>query len=390
MTPETIQPTALNRIKSRKHSKRYIGIRQRSEGSYEINFRPVRGGDRITRNIKASSLEEAYLVKVQLMADALRTPTQSLDLSEGIAREAMTFEAILPTLERNMLGDGLAHKTVLGLKKVYGRLFTEFRLKHYPQVTKPSELTLQFFLEYKSYYTVTLNRPKGVRAEIQRVKMIMQRLRRLRYVSIELMRDLGEPKAFPTPRARKKAHAALNATQLKALFARMKAERVDLYGPAYFMKRTGRRVEETTLIERKDIVWDGFSPVSINIRAETTKMDEEAPLKQLDPDLQAHIRYYYQLSLQHKAPYLFLNKQHKKFKQKRITEYLSVTSQEMFGVKITAHWFRHHFFTECMNARLSIVDIQAISGIRDAATLVKFYCHGSSEGQASVLEKTRL
>lgn len=360
------------------------GVRERSIGSYEINFRPFRGAKRVMMHIKASSLREAKIKRSQIIAEALKVPAPNKD-----ERHNLTFTEIWPVLERNIIADGLTRKTLLGLQKVYVRMFTEFRLAKYPNITTPAQLTLPFFLEYKSYYGVELARPKGLRAETQRFKIIMQRLRKLRYCSEELMRDLKEVK---TPERRKKDYPDITPTSIKALFAHIKNDRPDFYGPLYFMLRTGRRVEETTLIERKDIGWDGFNPIKINIRAETTKMNTAAPLNYLDTDLQAHVRIYYQVSNKHKSPYLFLNRQNEKIKMNALTEYFGDLSQreDMLKVRVTCHYLRHRFCTETCKAKLPLVDIQAISGIKDIATLIGNYCHSSPDGQASVLERTRL
>lgn len=368
-------------IKVKKQSK-YQGIRERGAGSYEINFRPYRGALRIVRTIHAASKQEASLKRAELITETLKVQS-----SPEAQRNNVTFEEIWPIVERDIVTDELTHKTLLGLRKVYNRLFFDFRLKKYPHILSPNQLNVSFFHEYKSYYGVELNRPRGLRSETQRVKIIMQRLRKLRYCSKDLMEDLQEVK---TPERRKKDYPELTATDVKALATRIKKDRPDLYGPIYFMIRTGRRVEETTLIDRNDISWDGFDPVKINIRAETTKTGASAPLNHLDDALRSHIRYYYQLNNKHAAPYLFLNNKHQKINQKMITKYLGKVTEGMFQVRITAHYFRHRFCTETCKAKLPLVDIQAICGIKDVKILINNYCHSSVEGQASVLEKTRV
>jgi len=168
----------------------------------------------------------------------------------------------------------------------------------------------------------------------------------------------------------------------------IKGDRPDLYRPIYFMLRTGRRVEETTLIQRKDVVWEGLVPVRINIRAETTKTKTFAPLAHLDPDLQLFIRQAYQESNRHKAVYLFLNRRNKKCDQRKITDYLGSMSEDLLKVRITSHYFRHRFCTECGKSNLPPVDVMAISGLRDVNILLKYYSHSTKEGLSKVLEST--
>lgn len=374
--------------------KKYSGIRQRKDkdgkvvnpDSWEINYRPRIGAKSIFVHVQANSRQEAYLKRAELMLEARKAP--ALDFSEAIAREELTFETIWPSIERNMVAEGRPQATIDEKRRIYHRLFTEFRIKRFPNIISPSQLDFSFFIEYQSYYSIDLKRLRGLRSELRSVKSIVQRMRTLRYVSEDIIRDL---KKLNIPIRNKKAFAEITQTDLKALFARIKKERPDLYGVIYFIFRTGRRIQETTLIQRKDVIWDDkLNPIKLNIRAETTKMKTEAPLDYLDAELQSHIRYYYQLSSKHHSPFLFLNQQNIKIRRNMATEYLGKISVEMGLPKITCHYFRHRFCTETCKARLPIIDIQAISGIRKIATILENYCHSSRDGQASVLERTRL
>lgn len=361
------------------------GIRRRGKkgsGSYEINFRPYRGGNRIQRIIHAKSITEAKVKRAEMIVEAMKTPQL-----EDLQRNAHTFEDIWPILERNVLADEIASGTMYGYVNVYKRLFTEFRLKKFPQITAPSQLSLRFFLEYKSYCVIDL-KFEGIRTEFGKVRSILARFRDLGYCSKDLYEVVG---TISLPKEKKKAFPEISHTDIKKLLLYIKKDRPDLYGVIYFMFRVGRRVTETCKIERSDVEWDSkLNVVKINVRAETTKTKEYAPLNYLDNDLQAHVKQYYSLSKQHKSPYLFLNKQYKQCKRNAIFNYLTKMSKEVLKIPLTAHYFRHRFCTETCKARLPLVDIQAICGIRDVQVLIKHYCHSSAEGQASVLEKTRL
>ncbi len=361
--------------------KRYSGIRQIDNETYEINFRPRKGAERVFKRVKAQSVKEASIKMAELITEA-----RKVVLPDTEQRENITFDEIFPVFERNLTADDLARKTIYGLKKVYHRLFTEFRLKRYPHIKTPAQLSLPFFLEYKAWYGVELKRSRGLRTELGRVVGIMHRLRKLRYCSEAIIKDLREVKI---PGRTKKDYPEITDSNMKSFLARIKNERIDVYGPAYFMKRTGRRVEETTLIERKDVIWDGIRVVKILIRAETTKMRRVAPLNYLDPDLEAHIRQAYQRSKDCRSPYLFANKFGKKCAQGIISKYLGTLSEEMLKIRITSHYFRHRFCTECGKANLPLVDVMAISGIKDVGILTKYYSHSTNEGLAKVLESSR-
>ena len=127
------------------------------------------------------------------------------------------------------------------------------------------------------------------------------------------------------------------------MFNNIKQDRPDYYYPLYFISRTGRRINETTLIEQKDVEWKGLSVVRLNIRAEITKMRQNAPLRKLDQDLEKIVSEAYKIGLKHKEPYLFLNMYGRKCTPDKVREYLKKASREVIGQEITPHYFRHRF-----------------------------------------------
>ena len=52
---------------------------------------------------------------------------------------------------------------------------------------------------------------------------------------------------------------------------------------------------------------------------------------------------------------------------------------------VTPHYFRHRFFTECGKANVPMVDVKAISGIKDNGVLLQHYLHSTVERQDMVL-----
>lgn len=361
--------------------KRYSGIRQIDQNTFEVNFRAGKGAERVFKRIKAASKQEASVIRAQLISESRNIESQGGKIKEG------TFEEIWNFLEGDLISDRKPTKTVLKFKKVYNRLLEDFRKSKYPSVEKLEQLNLSFFINYKSYYVNDLKHPNGFRAELIVVKALMRRLFRLGFCPEHVIKALAEIKK---PQSIKKDYPDVSNTKLNQMLTRLKEERPDIYNPAYFMLRTGRRVEETTLIERKDVVWDGITPIRLNIRAETRKMRDFAPLNLFDPDLQNFIRKAYQESSKHKAPYLFLNNRFKKIDQRKITDTLGEISENMFGIRITSHYFRHRFCTECGKANLPIVDVMAVCGLKDVDVLTKYYSHSTDEGQKKIFEKTRI
>ena len=363
--------------------KRYPGVKETKSGKYQINFRLNKGGERFWDTLQASSMREAYGKRAELITQKLK----GLQTPEAEKlRLTADFSNVWQGLSSGIIG--MPKKAYQRYEKIFWRVFRDFRDLKFPHVQNPSQLTLAFFEEYKNYYSNELGRPKGLRAELIYVKSIMKKMYKLGYCSEKIIKDIAEHIKKPKPN--KKQYLEITNTKINELLSFIKQDRPDYYRPIYFMKRTGRRVEETTLIERRDVIWDGINPVKINIRAETTKTDEYAPLAKLDSELELFINQAHKDSSKHKAPYLFLTKRGKKFNQRRICEYLKEVSEKIAGIKITNHYFRHRYWVECGKNNVPIVDAMAISGNKDPDVVINFYSHSTNDGLAKVLELTRI
>ena len=360
--------------------KRYSGIREIVRGQvYEVNYQI--GGTRRQYRVEAPSEKEAYFRKIADMA----SHKKGLALPEGqMVRLATSFSEVWEKLHQDILADKVSKKGIGHYRNTFKRMFIDFREKRYPNVKGPDQLGLPFFKEYKNYYVIELNRPNGWRGELIVVKVLMKRLYQLGYCSKELIEKLKDMKK---PRANKKEFPDIPKSKMERLLSFIKTDRPDYYNPIYFMARTGRRRQETTLILKKDIVLKGFKPIAINIRAEITKTKERAPLSCLDEDLERFIR---QALSKNKTEWLFPNRLGRKCTPDKVYEYLKRTSERVIGTRITPHYFRHRFITECAKANAPIADVKAISGIKDNEVLLKYYSHSTVEGQRKVLAITCL
>ncbi len=83
---------------------------------------------------------------------------------------------------------------------------------------------------------------------------------------------------------------------------------------------------------------------------------------------------------------LFHNVYGRKCTHGKVREYLKRISKEVIGIEITPHYFRHRFLTECGKANVPIVDVMAISGIKDINVIVKYYSHSTEEGSQKCLK----
>ena len=158
-------------------------------------------------------------------------------------------------------------------------------------------------------------------------------------------------------------------------------------GKRYSESKAAVKEDEVYSLEEGIKVLKGFKPIAINVRAETTKTKEKAPLACLDKNLERHIR---QALSNNKTEWLFPNRLGRKCTPDKVYEYLKKTSGEVIGIKITPHYFRHRFITECAKANAPLADVKAISGIKDNEVLLRFYSHSTVEGQRKVLDITNL
>jgi integrase len=322
--------------------------------------------------------------RAQMMTE---TKDASLQSQAGLHRKESDFVTAWTSLEQSLLAENLPVKTIGRYRNTFRRLFVDFRNTKFPHAKSPSQLSLGYFEEYRSYYGNQLGRSSGLRAELIIVKAIMQRLYRLEFCTKELIEAL---KAIKKPKAVKKEYPDISKTKIGELFTYIKKDRPDFYHPLYFIFRTGRRIEETLLIKKADIVWNKLIPLRVNIRAEITKTGESAPLKRLDSDLQRFLQQVNRDSQRHQAPYLFLNRQQKKCNQRRVCLYLKEASKRVIGIIITPHYFRHRFMTECALHQVPIADAMAISGHKDPEIVLSYYSHSTDAGQDKVLEVTRI
>ncbi|MHC4123952.1 MAG: tyrosine-type recombinase/integrase [Planctomycetota bacterium] len=359
---------------------KYEGIREKVKGKrYEIYFRPYKGSNTIFRNIEATGFADAYEKRLDMIAEYRKNI--SLPHTDRLTAD---FSEIWGKLHQGLLADRLTKKAVGHYRNTFTRLFVNFLGKHYPHIKNPKQLSLPFFKEYKNYYVNELNRPDGWRAELIFIKSLIRRLYHIGYCSKDLMEDL---KQIKRPQANKKDYPNIPISEMHKLFSFIKKDRPDYYFPLYFMFKTGRRRQETTLIKKEDVVRSGFKPIAINIRPETTKTKKKAPITGLDENLEHLIR---QTLSNNESDWLFPDQSGNKCSADGIYEYLKKVSQEAIGIAITPHYFRHRFITECAKANAPIADVKAISGIKDNNVLLEHYSHSTEEGQRQVLGIMRL
>ena len=335
---------------------------------------------------EANSDKEAKRIKNELLVELRK----QLSLPQGEQERLNAgFDEAWDKLYADLLADNVSHTNMLRHNIIFKRLFKDFRSLRYPHIKSISQIPTPYLQEYKAYFINDLkhNSKGGWRAELICIKSMLRRLKRLGYCRKEIIENLSE---IPRPRHEKKEYPEISNSKLKILLDYIKKDNPYYYYPIYFMCRTGRRVKEVTLIEKRDVKWNGLNPVRIDIRAETTKTKEKAPIDRLDEDLAEAIKQAYNTSSRRKTVYLFCNRCGRKCGRNYITNYLGNISEKIIGIRITSHYLRHRFLTETAKAGVPIIDVMNIAGIKDIKVVMNYYSHTTTEGQDKVLAKTRI
>jgi len=359
--------------------KRYSGVREIAKGIYEINFQI--DGVRTQARREASSEKEAYLIRCEEMSSFKKKHTSVAD--EVKDRPYAEFRKGYRKIREKLKAQNRPHKTILHYKKTYWWLFYEYRKKKFPSVKNFSQLTPIFFEEAENYFVNVLG--LKWRAEKTYIDTITKKLFNLGYVSEDIIKKLKE---MGKPPQTQKDYPNIDERKLEAMFEFIKKDRPDYYRALYFIKKTGRRIEETTLYRRDDLIWDDkrLTPLWINVRPSTMKVkDKRLPLNEL-LGLESIIIDACRNGQFKAEPYLFLNRKGRHLQQSKARDYLKAMSKDYLGVEITPHFFRHRFMTLCATNSVSMRDAMAIAGISDTETAMRYYQHTTPQGRQKALE----
>jgi integrase len=294
--------------------------------------------------------------------------------------------------------------TVKGIRKTYNRMFFEFREMKFSNIDIVGKLTLRFFLEYRNYYNNEIynekekcdGRPKGWRAEIIRVKNIMSRMKNLDYCSRELLDDILSNSDLKTPRPKKLDNYIDIHGEYKGYLDCAKEEDLYYHNILYFIYWTGRRISESTTLEKKDVIRDkngGFKPLHINIRREIAKCKEDDPDPEPLPlDWSKELRQHIERALVDKKSnkWLFPNRFGRKCTPNRVRDFMKKINKKTVGLNITPHQMRKHAVTEMKKNGMSNEDIKSITGHRDDEVINTHYSYTTKSGRKQAHDALKL
>ena len=206
---------------------------------------------RVQSRIRAKSLKEAKAIRQEAIVELRRTLPLPQEDQERLNAD---FDKAWEKLHSDLLADDVSHTSMLRNDIVFRRI-KRFRDLRFPNTKNVSQITLPFFLEYKAWFINELkHNPKGGwRSELICIKAMMRRFKKLGFCGREIIESFTEIKR---PRHEKKDYPDIPNSKLKEMLDFIKQDRPDYYPIIRFICGTGRRIKETTLIQRKDVVWD--------------------------------------------------------------------------------------------------------------------------------------
>jgi len=332
----------------------------------------------INSSVKAVSKTDAYHQLEAKIKEFHSRPQITGDVAASleIAREAL----------RKDLSDLSNKKDSNYLwKNTFTRLFIDFPKKYYPSCSCCLNLPKGFFKKYKYYFCEEINRSGGWRAEIIRIKAMIKRLSGLGYCSED---DLKQIREITTPEGIPKPCPKVTEKQIKALLTYAKKDRPDYYKPIKFIAMTGRRAGETcSIVIKEDVTTDGVNPLSIQTKPGSAKVKSVLPkiIYLDDTELNTLIR---SALANNKTKWLFPHKNGGRNTPNYLWKYMSEISDEVIGVRITAHGFRKLFLTKANIDGLNPISMQ-LANISSVSVMMKHYVGTSQEGQAKLLAKMR-
>lgn len=377
---------------------KYRGVREVVSGKYEISFYPFKGAKkREYHRIEAETDKKAFDIRLGMIYEKRRTSRTTEEQKSSLIHDFNKARQDLLAGLFDKQGRELPKKTKSKYAHTFDRMFIDFKKLKHPNLNNPHQLSLRFFEEYRNYFCGAkvsdkdlchLGRSNGWRGEVILIKATLRRLYKLGYIEPDLILEVREQ--IPRPKPNKTPYYQLTDSQIEAILHYMKVNRPDFWDLARFQHATGRRVEECTQIEKKDVIWgERLKLEKLSIRSETTKMKEDAPIW-ISADLEEIVRHAYNNSIRHQAPYLFLNRSHRKINQRDYNDYLRDTSKKVVGVAITTKHFRKRFMTECQKRGVALEDAMSVCGLKDKEVALQNYSYSTKEGQHKALEAMRL
>jgi len=362
---------------------RYKGIRKiknKKGNTYEISYQVA--GKRYQYRVTADSQKEADYIRTQDIASRIEKNKNKFQEIADVPIE-MAYEKFIDSI----IADGRDRKTIYHYIRTFGRLYFEFREKEFPEIQSVNQTSVPFLNQYKIFFVNTTGN-HGLWAEVTFVKAMIRKMIGLGLIRPEFERELK--KFDKPPKGDQKEFPIISDYKFKKFFRVVKKERPDMYPLLFYIFSTGRRIEESTLIEKKDLEINGFRVERIRIKIQTTKQKKKLHLRCIEDSFATFLFRTYVANKNKKCPYLFVNRSGNKFHPNRVRDYLADVSERVLEERITPHYFRHRAMTLCSRNGVGIRDAMAITGLMSIDIALKYYTHETEEGVEKGLNALKL
>jgi integrase/recombinase XerD len=355
--------------------KKYPGIRKRSENTYELNF--YVGDKRVTRNVRANSEGEANRIRIQLIADSMKDSAKAarrIETKRFSLNEAFQYYL---TNTAKLLHENTRQRS----ECVYNHL-KKFLSEYHPDVQFIDEITSSLGTRYKEYLLSQTNRrPSGINTDIFKLRAIFRK-----FCEYEFIEENPFTKVERIPRrlARPLKKHLPSDDEIRILLNNINQE--DYLCLTKFLIRVGRRIEETSLYLKSDVINDNGKLIALKVREEITKTKEAGEIP-FDDELSGIV-----LAALKKNPdssFLFTNPFGRKISQNSYREFLKEICLVMNITIITPHCFRYFAVNKMVEAGVNVRDAMAITGHVDLGSFMS-YLKSTEQGRQKALSSTRL
>jgi len=354
--------------------KKYTGVRQRGNDSYEINY--YVNGKRIVENIKASSQADAFTVRLKRLAN-VETQTRITNEIPLVTLE-QAFERYIVHVTKTL------HENTRQRSRCVYNLFTDFLRDKFPEIVYVHQVTGDIAMKYLEHLHMKKNKSaSGINTDIDKLRAIFKKYKELKIVFGEPFYAIQKiPRRLAKP---KKKYLPTDYEIFRIL--EFSSDDISYREITRFLVRTGRRIEESCLYRKEDVVVDSNgSPIKIVVRPEISKTKETGEVT-LDEELSGIVKEA--LCKNPSVQYLFSNIDKRKIAQNTYRDYLGRLCNYEKLKRITPHCFRYYVCNKLLNSGVNIKDAMAITGHTDVESFMS-YIKTTEKGRLYALSVTRL
>lgn len=360
--------------------KKYSGVHRRGENAFRINYYGADGG-RKYETVEAQSEGEAFAIRLQRLAAGSGKPQKTVAIDDitldgAFRRYSETESAVLKERTRQRSTCIYNH-------------FVEYLGLNYPSMKFVAQVTEEIGNRYKDYLLAQVGAgtktASGINSDITKLRAIFACYCRYNFIKENVFKKV---KKIPRRQAKPEKKHLPSDQEISLILDAAKGD------PSYeeivhFLIRVGRRIEETSKYEKKDVTVDeAGKPVRLKIREEITKTDEENYLY-FDDELAEIIRKA--MAKNPGCKYLFTNKHGRKIARTTFAEHFLDRVCEEKGIqnRITPHCFRYYVVNALMEAGIKFIDAMKITGHVDLESFLS-YQQATTEGVQKALAVTRI